>query len=84
MDKYDSSQTEQTNDALVGRPNGVSFEYWPKIRKAASALWLALGLLVAVGIFSYLNTATLINTNNAAHPKSHVAFRIPRNHLDPR
>ena len=79
MDQSDLSPVERMKVAIMNFWGPSAFKtFWKCIRRATSALaqWLALGLLVSVGAFSFWNTSTLIKTN-----QSQIQLRTPLNEL---
>ena len=68
MEAFDPSRWQRTKAAVSGIRK--EFALTPFLKRCWSATvaranWLALGLLVTVGIFSYWTTSTLIDTNNS-------------------
>src|ERR1700676_3059552 len=68
MEKSDSSRWRRMEEASMSFRKPSAFQpFLKRVCRATSARahWLALGFLLTVGIFSYWNTSTLIETTNS-------------------
>ena len=68
VDQSDSSRLWQKKEAIVDSPEPFVLGSFVKSACRATiarAHWLALGLLISVGLFSWWNTSTIIETNQS-------------------